>query len=52
MVLEAVDERTCALTIDPVESKDDGIWNITIDSGSGKDKKFVEYSHNVSVTLG
>ena len=52
MVLEAVDERTCAIEIQTVESKDEGIWNFTIESGSGKYKKIVEYSHNVSITIG
>ena len=41
MALEVVDERTCELTIEPVESKDDGIWNLTIEAGSGKNKKLV-----------
>ena len=51
-MLEAVDERTCAIAIQTVESKDEGIWNFTIESGSGKYKKIVKYSHNVSVTVG
>ena len=42
--------RTCAVTINPVLYKDDGIWNITIKSGKGENETSIDYTHNVSVT--
>ena len=50
VIMGALGNRTCAVTINPVLYKDDGIWNITIESGIGDNKTTVEYSHNVSVT--
>ena len=46
----ALGNRTCAVIVNPVLYKDDGIWNITIESGVGNNKTSVDYAHNVSVT--
>ena len=50
VLMRALENRTCAVTVDPVLYKDDGIWNITIESGIGDKKRAVTYIHNVSVT--
>ena len=42
--------RTCAVSINPVLYKDDGIWNITIKSGKGENETSADYTHNVSPT--
>ena len=48
VILGLLGDRTCAVTINPIQNKDAGLWNITIESGFGKNQ--TEYTHNVSVT--
>ena len=50
VILEALEENTCKVTIEPIEPKDEGMWKFSLRSGSGKNQKIAYYFHNVSVS--
>ena len=49
VTLEVVGEKSCKVEIITVEMKDEGLWNFTTASGSGKTQKFDKFSHNLSI---